>query len=77
MKVGECMVRLRVLEILEEKGKSKYWLNKQLQMHYMSFKDMIEGRTVSIHFKTIEQLSKILEVPIGELFEIVSDDEKA
>lgn len=37
------MVRLRILEILEEQGKSRYWLNQQLLMHYVSFKKMIEN----------------------------------
>lgn len=68
------MVRLRVLEILEEQGKSRYWLNKRMEMHYVSFKNMIENNTNSIRFETLDKLSTILNVPIGELFEKTDDN---
>lgn len=72
------MVELRVLEILEEQGKTRYWLNKRMDMHYVSFKKMIENETSSIRFDTLEKLSTILEVPVGELFKTVEkkDDDK-
>ena len=68
------MVKLRILEILEEQGKTRYWLNKGLNMHYVSFKKMIENRTDSIHFETLEKLSTLLNVPIGDLFEKTDDE---
>lgn len=70
------MIKLRIIDILEEQGKSKYWLNKQLGMHYVSFKKMIENNTDSIRFDTLDRLSSILNVPVGELFEKVNDNEK-
>jgi len=63
------MVRLRVIEILAEQNHTRYWLNKQMGMHYVSFKNMIENNTNSVHFETLDKLSKILNVPVGELFE--------
>ena len=63
------MVKLRILEILEEQGKTRYWLNKRMDMHYVSFKKMIENQTDSIHFDTLDKLSTLLNVPIGDLFE--------
>lgn len=63
------MVQLRVLEILEDKGKTKYWLFKQMGMsNYNHFKKIIEKQTSSIKFDTLIKLSQILEVPVGELF---------
>ena len=63
------MVQLRVLEILEDKGKTKYWLFKQMGMsNYNHFKKIIENQTSSIKFDTLIKLSQILEVPVGELF---------
>ena len=67
------MVKLRIIEILEQKGKTRYWLNKQLGMHYVSFKKMIENNTDSIRFETLDKLSTILDVPVGELFEKTDD----
>lgn len=63
------MVQLRVLEILEDKGKTKYWLFKQMDMsNYSHFQKIIENRTASIRFDTLIKLCQILEVPVGELF---------
>lgn len=63
------MVKLRINDILQEQNKSRYWLNKQLGMHYVSFKKMIENNTDSIRFETLDKLSTILNVPVGDLFE--------
>lgn len=68
------MVKLRILEILEEQGKTRYWLNKRMDMHYVSFKKMIENQTDSIHFDTLDKLSTLLNVPIGDLFEKNNND---
>lgn len=67
------MVRLRVEEILKEQGKTRYWLNKRMEMHYVSFKNMIENNTTSIRFETLDKLSTLLDVPIGDLFEKTDD----
>jgi len=69
------MVKLRILEILEEQGKTRYWLNKRMDMHYVSFKKMIENQTDSIHFDTLDRLSTLLNVPIGDLFEKTDDND--
>lgn len=34
---GIMMIRLNVLELLEKKGKTRYWLYKQLGMSYQNF----------------------------------------
>lgn len=67
------MVKLRVVEILKEQNKTRYWLSKHMEMHYVSFKKMIENETTSIHFDTIDKLSTLLNVPVGELFEKIDD----
>lgn len=68
------MVKLRIIEILEEQGRSRYWLDKQMGMHYVSFKNMIENNTTSIRFDTLDKLSTILNVPIGDLFEKTEEE---
>ncbi len=68
------MVRLRVSEILTEKGLSRYWLCKRLGMHYVSFKKMIENNTDSIRFDTIDRLAKILDVQISDLLIQLPDE---
>lgn len=68
------MVQLRILEILQEKHRTKYWLCKRLEMHYVSFNKMVNNETNSIRFDTLNRMSKILDVPVGELFIQTPDD---
>ena len=68
------MVKFRILEILEEQGRTKYWLFKRMDMlSYRNFQNIIENKTSSIRFEILDKLSTILDVPIGELFEKVDD----
>lgn len=68
------MVRLNVLELLREKGKTKYWLYKQLGMSYQNFNRMVNNETRSIQLERIETLCLLLECTPNELF--VMDLEK-
>ena len=43
-------------------------------MHYVSFNKMVNNDINSIKFNTLDKLSTILEVPIGELFESTSNE---
>ena len=71
------MVRLRILELLEEQGHTKYWLYKQMNMlSYRNFKNIIDNETSSIRFEILEKLSKGLGVPVGELFEQTNDEDE-
>lgn len=67
------IIRLRVKEILEEKGKSNYWLSQQLGMCYRNFHNIVTNNTSSIRFDTMERLCEILEISVSELFEETDD----
>lgn len=62
------MIKLRALELLEKKGKTKYWLYKQLGMSYQNFSRMINNQTKSIQYENIETLCLLLECTPNELF---------
>jgi DNA-binding Xre family transcriptional regulator len=69
------MVRLRILEILEEQEHTKYWLYKRMDMlSYRNFQNIVENKTSSIRFETLDKLARILNVSVGELFEQIEDD---
>ncbi len=68
------MIRLRILEILREQGHTKYWLWKQTDMSYQNFNRVVMNQTGSIKFETLEQLRVGLGCPIGDLFEVISED---
>lgn len=68
-KGGSQMVRLRVLEILEEQNRTKYWLFKQMDLSYQNFNRMVTNQTSSIRFENLDTLSTILNCTVGDLFE--------
>ena len=69
------MVRLRIIEILEEHQMTKYKLWKRLDgMSYQNFNAIVSNNTKKISFETLDRLSKALELPVGELFEQTDDD---
>lgn len=68
------MLRLRILEILNEQHHPKYWLYKQMDLSYQNFNRMITNQTSSIRFDNLEKLSQILNCSISELFEQLDDD---
>lgn len=68
------MIKLNILKMLQDKGKTKYWLNKQLGMGYGNFIKMVNNESKMIRFETIEALCQILECTPNELF-IFTDDE--
>jgi len=70
------MLRLRILEILEEKNLTKYWLYKRMEISYQNFNRMVNNETSSIRFDNLEKLSTLLECSIEDLFEKVDDSSK-
>ena len=73
------MVRLRVKELLEERGITKYRLHQQMQrkngISYGNFNSMVENKTSSIRYSNLDLLCEILECEVGELFERVEGEE--
>ena len=67
------MIRLGAQELLEKKGKTRYWLYKQLGMSYQNFSRMINNQTKSIRYENIETLCLLLECTPNELFEMTED----
>ena len=67
------MIRLDVLRILEEQGKTKYWLYKQLGMSYQNFSKMVNNETKSIRYENIETLCLLLECTPNDLFLVTEE----
>ena len=67
------MITLDVIHLLEKKGKTKYWLYKQMGMSYQNFTRMIRNETKSIRYENIETLCLLLECTPNELFRITDD----
>ena len=62
-------MRLRILEMLQEKGKTKYWLYIQLGLSYQNFNKLVNNQTKGIKFENLKALCEILDCTPNELFE--------
>ena len=69
------MITLRVLDILQERNLSKYWLYKRMDMSYQNINRMVTNETSAIRYDTLEKLSTVLNCSVGELF-CKTEDEK-
>ena len=63
------MLKLRVIELLEERGLSRYSLYKQLGMSYQNYSNMINNKTASIRYENIEAMCIFFDITPNELFE--------
>ena len=64
------MVYINIKELLKEKGKTKYWLIKNMEVSYQSISHMMNNETTGIKFETIEKLCKLLECTPNDLFKL-------
>ena len=49
-------MKLRIKEILQQKGKTKYWLYIQLGLSYQNFNKIVNGQTSSIKFENLKAI---------------------
>lgn len=67
------MIKLNALVLLEQRGRTKYWLYKQMGMSYQNFRRMIYNETKSIRYENIETMCLLLECTPNELFVFTED----
>ena len=67
------MIKLDVVRLLEEQGKTKYWLYKQLGMSYQNFSKMVNNETKSIRYENIETMCILLNCTPNDLFIFAED----
>ena len=66
------MLKLDVLKLLEENGKTEYWRYKRLGMSYQNFNKMVNNETSSIRYEVIEELCSLFNCSPNKLFALDS-----
>ena len=62
-------MRLRILDILKAKNKTKYWLYNQMGLSYQNFNRIVNNHTTGIKFENLKTICDILECTPNDLFE--------
>ena len=66
-------VRNNLNELLEQKGKSLYWLAKETGISYPTLHKINKNETDGIKFNILELICKALECKLEELLEFVKE----
>ena len=69
------MVRMNILPLLKQRGKTKSWLYKQIGMSCQNFNKTANNQTKSIKLARIETLCQISDCTTNNLFLIHWDEE--
>jgi len=64
------MVKIKIDKLLEEKGRTKYWLIKETELNFHTVTNLVKNKTTGIQFDTLEKICKTLECTPNDIFEI-------
>ena len=67
------MIRFNLQALLEERGKTRYWLSKQMGMSHQNLTKMANNKNRAIRLETIEILCQVLNCTPNDLFIIDLD----
>ena len=62
------MIKMNVQKLLNEKGKTRYWLVKEMQTTYKTVNKLCDNTLTGLQLDTIEKLCTILECTPNDLF---------
>ena len=61
------IIEVRIDELLNEKGKSFYWLSKQTRISHTTLWRLKKGKALGINFATLEKVCQALECTPGDV----------
>ena len=64
------MIRFNIEDLLAEKGKTRYWLAKQIGMSHQNVTKMVRNQAKGIRLETLEALCQVLDCTPNDLFVI-------
>ena len=69
------MIKLTIKDVLNEKGKTKYWLSQQTGITQTNLGKLVNNQTKSIRFDNLEKICEVLECDIKDVLQIVKEKE--
>lgn len=64
------MVEIKVKELLKERGKTKYWLVKNMESDYQTIGALMDNKTTGIKFESLEKICNLLECTPNDVIKI-------
>lgn len=66
------MIEIRVEELLEEYGRSFYWLSKETSISHTTLWRLKKGRAMGINFDTLEKICWALKCQPGDVLRLAN-----
>ena len=67
------VIRVKLLELLESRGKSRYWLAKQTRMSPLTIARLCKGKSKGIDFSTLNAICEALDCQPSDVLIHVRD----
>lgn len=67
------MIEIRVDELLEERGRTFYWLAKETGISHSTLWRLKKGKSVGINFATLERICQMLSCLPGDVLRLASE----
>ena len=66
------MIEIRLDELLEERGRTFYWLAKETGISHSTLWRLKKGKSVGINFSTLERICLLLSCQPGDVLRLAS-----
>ena len=67
------IITVRIDGLLEEKGRSFYWLSKQTGISHTTLWRLKKGKALGINFVTLEKICEALECAPGDVLKLAAE----
>jgi putative transcriptional regulator len=71
--MGDIMIKVKLNELLKNRGKTKYWLAKQTQISPNSIGRIVNEETTSISYEILDKICIALQCEVGDVLECVKN----
>ena len=70
------MIEIRVDELLQDRGRTFYWLAKETGISHSTLWRLKKGKSVGINFATLERICQMLSCQPGDVLRLVSEKKR-
>jgi putative transcriptional regulator len=71
------VIQIRLDELLEERGRTFYWLAKETGISHTTLWRLKKDRSEGINFATLERICQALSCQPGDVLKLVDEKKKA
>ena len=67
------MIIIKLEKLLESKNKSLYWLAQEAELSYPTIHRLVNDKTTSIAFDTLDKICRSLKCEVGDVIEYIEN----